>query len=75
MLFSKREREEMREFLQGLSCDRFLLIYKYQVYKIITKTLIFIFVSINIYIPYIFDPLGPHISLVNNSVDLIILNW
>ena len=41
----------------------------YEVFFI--KTLIIMFISTNIYKPYVCDPLGPYISLVNNSIDQI----
>ena len=32
-------------------------------------------ISTNIHIPYVFDPLGPYISLVINSIDQIKPYW
>ena len=39
------------------------------------KTLIVMSVSTNIHRTYVCDPLGPYISLVNNSIDLITPYW
>ena len=39
------------------------------------KTLIIMSISTNIYKPYVCDPLGPYISLVNNSIDQITPYW
>ena len=39
------------------------------------KTLIIMYISTNIHKPYVCDPLGPYISLVNNSMDQITLYW
>ena len=41
----------------------------YDVFHI--KTLIIMSISTNIHRPYVCDPLGPYISLVNNSIDQI----
>ena len=39
------------------------------------KTLIVMSISTNIHKPYVCDPLGPYISLVNNSMDQITPYW
>ena len=39
------------------------------------KTLIIMSISTNIHKPYVCDPLGPYISLVNNSIDQITPYW
>ena len=39
------------------------------------KTLIVMSISTNIHKPYLCDPLGPYISLVNNSMDQITPYW
>ena len=39
------------------------------------KTLITMSISTNIHKPYVCDPLGPYISLVNNSIDQITPYW
>ena len=44
-------------------------------YEVFYKTLITMFISTNIHRPYVCDPLGPYISLVNNSIDLITPYW
>ena len=41
--------------------------------KFFTKTLIIISISTDIYWPYVCDPLGPYISLVNDSINPITL--
>ena len=45
----------------------------YEVFFI--KTLIIMSISTNIHRPYACDPLGPYISLVNNSMDQITPYW
>ena len=45
----------------------------YEVFFI--KTLIIMSISTNIHRPYVCDPLGPYISLVNNSIDQITPYW
>ena len=54
-----------------LSCDRSPPIYGQLVYRFFIKTLIIMYISTNIYRLYVCDPLGPYISLVNNSIDQI----
>ena len=39
------------------------------------KTLIIMSISTNIHRPYVCDPLGLYISLVNNYIDQITLYW
>ena len=39
------------------------------------KTLIIMSISTNIHKSYVWDPLGPYISLVNNSIDQITPYW
>ena len=52
-----------------LSCGRLPRIYRHLVCEFFIKTLIIISISNNIHRPYVCDPLGPYISLVNNSMD------
>ena len=54
-----------------LSCRHSPLIYKLLVYKFFIKTLTIMSISTNIDIPYLCDPLGPYISLVNKYIDPI----
>ena len=61
--------------MDTLSCGRSPSIYRHLVYIFFIKTLIIIFISTNIHRPYVCDPLGPYISLVNNSIDPITPNW
>ena len=42
-------------------------------YKVITKTLKIMSIVIDAHKPYVCDPLGQYISLVNNSINLITL--
>ena len=44
-------------------------------YGFFNKTLIIMSISTNIHRPYVCDPLGPYISLVNNSIDQITPYW
>ena len=57
-----------------LSCGRSPFIYRYLVYRFFIKTLIIMSITINIYRPFVSDPLGLYISLVNNSIDIILVN-
>ena len=43
--------------------------------EVFHKTLIIMSISTNIHKPYVCDPLGPYISLVNNSIDQITHYW
>ena len=45
------------------------LFYKHLVCDFFIKILVFISISKDIHRPYIYDPLGSYISLVNNSID------
>ena len=58
-----------------LSCGHSLPIYRHLVCVSFIKTLIIMFISTNIYRPYVCNPLGPYISLVNKSIDQIIPYW
>ena len=58
-----------------LSCAQSPPVHRHLVYQFFIKTLIIMSKSINIYEPYMYDPLGLYISLVNNSMDTIILYW
>ena len=57
-----------------LSC-LFLLTYKYLVCEFFIKTLIIMSIYTDIYRPYVYDPLGLYISLVNDFIDLIKPYW
>ena len=54
-----------------LSCGRSPLIYRHLVCGFLIKTLVIISIPINIHRPYVCDPLGLYIFLVNNSIDQI----
>ena len=73
----KRRREEnSRKACMGtLSCGRSLRIYRHLLCGFLIKTLIIMYISTNSYRPYVCDPLGPYISLVNNSIDQITPYW
>ena len=75
VLHQKRNKKEEENFykdcMDTLNCDYSPPIYIYWVYEIFIKTLIIMFISINVHIPYVCNPLGPCISLVSNSIDLI----
>ena len=49
--------------------------YRYLVCKFFIKALIIKSISSDIHRPYACDPLGPYISLVNNSIDPITPYW
>ena len=58
-----------------LTYGHFPLIYRHLVCGFFTQTLIFMSISTNIYKPYVYDPLGPYISLVNNSIYPLTPHW
>ena len=72
-VFTNREREEMREFSQGLyeHLELWSLspTYKNLVCQFFTKNLIIVSISSSIYVSYVCDLLGLYILLVNNSID------
>ena len=49
--------------------------YRYLVYVFFIKTLIIMSISNNNNRPYVCDPLGPYISLVNNAIGPITPYW
>ena len=59
----------------SLSCGHSAPIYRHLVWGFFIKTLIIMFISINIDIPYVCDPSSLYISLVRNSIGLIIAYW
>ena len=58
-----------------LSCGRSPLIYENLVCEVFIKTFIIISIFIKIHRPYVCDPLGSYISLVNNSIGPITPYW
>ena len=58
-----------------LSCDCSPSIYNFFMCIFLIKTFINMYISTNIHKPSVCDPLGPYISLVNNSIDLITPYW
>ena len=72
----KKKRDNSLKPCRGtLSCGRSRFIYRYLVSRFFIKTLIIKFISTNIHRPYVCDPLGPYISLVNNSIGPITPYW
>ena len=61
--------------MDTLSCGCSPPIYIHWVCEFFIKILIIISLSTNIHRPYMSDPLGPYISLVNNSIDQITPYW
>ena len=57
--------------MSTLSYSHSLSIYRHLVYQFFIKTLTIMSTSINIHRPYVCEPLGLYISLVNNSIDPI----
>ena len=77
---SPREKEKNVEnshkaFIGNWSCGRSPPIYRHLVWGFFIKTLIIMSISTNIHRLYVCDPLGPYISLVNNSIDQITPYW
>ena len=54
--------------MSTLSCGRSPLIYRHLVCEFFIKSLINISIFANIHKPSMCDPIGPYISLVNNSI-------
>ena len=71
----KKGENSHKACMSTLSCGRSLLIYRHLVCIFFIKTLIIMSISNNIYRPYVCDPLGLYISLVNTSIDQIIPYW
>ena len=46
----------------NLSCGRSPLIYRHFVCEFFIKTLIIMFISTDIYRPYVCDPIGPYLT-------------
>ena len=77
---SPREKEKKghnthKAYMGTLICGRSPPIYRHLVYGFFIKTLIIMSISTNIHRSYVCDPLGPYISLVNNSIEQITLYW
>ena len=77
---SLREKEKKIEnsqkaWMDTLSCGRSPPFYKHFVCGFSIKILIIMSISINIHGPYVCEPLGPYVSLVNNSIDQITPYW
>ena len=79
---SSREKEKEKKgenshksYMGTLSCLRSPSICKNLVCGFFIKTLIIMSISTDIHRSYVCDPLGPYISLVNNSIELIIPYW
>ena len=69
---SPREKEKKGEnshkaCIGTLSCSHSPSIYRHLVCRFFIKTFIIVSISTNIHRPYVCDPLGPYISLLNNS--------
>ena len=56
-----------------MRCGHSLIIYRHWVCKLFIKILIIISISINVHSLYVGDPLGLYISLVSNSIELIMV--
>ena len=66
----EKKGEDFHETCMGtLSCGRYLPIYKHLVCRLFIKIHIIMSIFANVYRPYVCDPLGSNISLVNNSID------
>ena len=71
-----KKRENSHKACMGtLSRGRSISIYRHLVCGFFIKTLIIISISTNIHRPYVCEPLGPYISLVNNSIGPITSYW
>ena len=78
--FSPRKKEKKGEkyhkaCMGTLSCSRSPPIYRHLACRFFIKTLIIMSISTNIHRPYVCDPIGPYLSLVNNSIEQIIPYW
>ena len=75
----ERKRRNERISTRLACAPRFVVIlppiYRHLVYRFFIKTLIIMSIFINNHRPYVCDPLGLYISLVNNSISPIIPYW
>ena len=71
-LYQERKRKKgenfHKTFMGTLSCCHSPFIYTNFLYKFFIKSLIIMSISTNIQRPYVCDPLGLYISIVNNSI-------
>ena len=73
-----QEEEKRRENFHSACIDTSIMVVLFLFIdfgnvKFFTKTLIIMSISTDIYWPYVCDPLGPYISLVNDSINPITL--
>ena len=61
--------------MSALSCGCSLPFYRPLVCRFFTKILIIMSIYTNIHRPYVCNPLGPYISLVNDSIGPITPYW
>ena len=61
--------------MDTFSCDCSSFIYGHLICDFLIKTLIIMSIFTNIHRPYMSDPLGPYILLVNNSIGPITPYW
>ena len=71
----KKKENSNKTCMGTLSYGRSLSIYKNLVCGHFIQTIIIMSISTNIHRTYVCDPLGPYISLVNNSIDPITPYW
>ena len=69
----KKEESFHKVFMGTFSCCYCLPIFRHRVFKFFTKPLSVLSISTKyVQRPFVCDPLGPNIFLVNNSIDPII---
>ena len=71
----KKGKNSHKAYMVTFSCGHSPLIYRHLVCKFFIKIIIFMSISTNIHRPYVCDPIGPYISLVNNSINQITPYW
>ena len=71
----KKGENSHKACIDSFNCGHSLPIYKHLVCGFFIKTLIKMSISTNIHRLYMCNPLGPYITLVNNSMDPITPYW
>ena len=71
----KKEENLEKAYMSTLGCGRFPPIYRYLVCGFFIRTFILMFIFTNIHRPYVYDHLGPYISLINTFIDQITPYW
>ena len=69
----RNEKVSNKVCINTLRCGYFSFIYRHWVSEFLIKALTIMSISTNIYRPYVYDPLSLPISVVNYSINLIVV--